>query len=237
MGLMSRESVMAALEAVNEILKKKDQHETVVVTGGAALMFLFPDFYRPIKDIDACGIGPNLEQAIEEITWEYNLTEGWFNNEANEYYYPKEFENGPQFSNLKLRCPSKMYLLCMKILSNRPGERSNDPKDVAFLLDHMPEVRADKDWQTKYRQWFGKSDWNGVCAYTAHEVLRLRDQKIASEGSSTGCVPEPLMIALINQSEWKKHPKGDDGKVHIFTEDTPQPETSNPFRGQRGIRH
>ena len=51
--LLDRDHVFAALEAVNEVLKRKYLKETVMITGGAALMFLFDNFYRSVKDISA----------------------------------------------------------------------------------------------------------------------------------------------------------------------------------------
>ena len=228
--LLDRDHVFAALEAVNEVLKRKYQKETVMITGGAALMFLFDNFYRSVKDIDACGMSEDLVKAVEEVTWEKGLPINWFNDEASEYYYPREAVQGPQFSNLSIQCPSKMYLLCLKIHSKRSAEQSHDPQDVEFMIERMPEVKTDKDWQIFYKKWFGKTDWNSFCAESAHQTLLNRSQKIAAEGPHTDRPPEPLMIALINQSEWKKNPSGD-GKVHIFTEEPEDPEPpSSPFR-------
>jgi hypothetical protein len=228
--LLDRDHVFAALEAVNEVLKRKYQKEAVMITGGAALMFLFDDFYRSVKDIDACGMSEDLVKAVEEVTWEKGLPINWFNDEASEYYYPREAVQGPQFSNLSIQCPSKMYLLCLKIHSKRSAEQSHDPQDVEFMIERMPEVKTDKDWQIFYKKWFGKTDWNSFCAESAHQALLNRSQKIAAEGPHTDRPPEPLMIALINQSEWKKNPSGD-GKVHIFTEEPEDPEPpSSPFR-------
>jgi hypothetical protein len=230
MALLDRDHVFAALEAVNEVLKHKYQKETVMVTGGAALMFLFDDFYRPVKDIDACGMSQNLAKAIEEITWEKDLPGNWFNDEASEYYYPRETAEGPKFSNLSIQCPSKMYLLCLKIHSKRSAEQSHDPQDVEFMIERMPEVQTDQDWQLCYKKWFGKTDWNSFCAESVHQALAKRSPKVAAEAPHTDKPPEPLMIALINQSEWKKNPSGD-GKVHIFTEEPEEPQDSNsPFR-------
>jgi hypothetical protein len=230
MQLLDRDHVFAALEAVNEVLRQKYQKETVMITGGAALMFLFDDFYRPIKDIDACGMSPNLTKAVEEVTWEKELPGNWFNDDASEYYYPKETVQGPQFSNLSVQCPSKMYLLCLKIHSKRSAEQSHDPQDVEFMIERMPEVQTDKDWQFFYKKWFGKTDWNSFCAESAHQTLLKRSPKTAHEAPHTDKPPEPLMIALINQSEWRKNPSGD-GRVHIFTDEPEeQIESKSPFR-------
>lgn len=224
---MDREDVMAALNAVNEVLKRKGQRETVTITGGAAIMFLFPNFHRPIKDLDGCDISPALASAIEEVAWELSLPDGWFNNDANQYYPPTETVEGPQFSNLSVKCPTRLYLLCRKIMANRSEEKANDTRDIQFMLSQMPEIQTDQDWQVPYERWFGKRDWGSFGSHAASVALK----RMAGSGTEGGASspPEPLLIALINQSEWKRE---DDGRVHIFTEpeDDVAPARPSPFR-------
>lgn len=174
--IMTREQVMAALEAVNEVLKAKNRTATVLITGGAAIMFLFPEFPRGVKDLDAGFMSPELLSAVEQVTWEQDLQGGWFNDTSKDYYSPKADQTvpGPQFSNLKIELPSKDYLLCLKIMSGRPEEKANDVSDVAFMVSHMPEVRSDRDWQENYYKWFGKKDWK---PYTAEAARQAIEQK------------------------------------------------------------
>jgi intracellular sulfur oxidation DsrE/DsrF family protein len=51
---MDRGTVTEALKAVNNVLSQKGQKATTIVVGGAAIMFLFPEFERPVKDLDGC---------------------------------------------------------------------------------------------------------------------------------------------------------------------------------------
>lgn len=226
---MDREDVLAALGAVNEVLKRKGKSETVLITGGAALMFLFKNFYRPIKDLDGCNISPELASAIEEVTWDLDLPEGWFNNDADQYYPPTETVDGPQFSNLHIQFPTKLYLLCRKIMAGRPAEKANDAKDVQFMLSQMPEIRTDRDWQAPYEKWFGKHDWSPFVAEAAHQVLG-KTAGSGTEGRSSA-PPEPLLVALVNQNQWKAKQRNPDGRVHIFTDPPEEEEVPfSPFR-------
>ena len=181
---MDREQILAALSAVNDILARKGQHEKVTVIGGGALMFLFDDFYRGVKDLDATNISPKLESAIEEVAWEHGLPADWFNNDANLYYVPKETVVTVQLSNLVVNCPSKLYLLCLKIMSGRPEERANDSQDIRFMLERMPEIKTDQDWQGPYKKWFGKTDWSSFCAETAHQVLNKTAAPVMYHGTT-----------------------------------------------------
>lgn len=229
---MDREDVTLALKAVNDVLSKKGKHETVTLVGGAALMLLFDDFPRPVKDLDAFDLSPTMKSAIEEVAWDLNLPEDWFNDAASIDPPPskEDIVQGMELSNLSIFCPSKLYLLCLKILAGRPEEKANDAKDVQFMLARMPEIKTDKDWQTAYTKWFGKQDWSPYVAEAAHQVLTHRKAASGTEGGASS-PPEPLLIALINQAEWKDD-QASDGRVHVFTE-PPEDEISarpSPFR-------
>lgn len=214
---MDRSKVMEALKAINNVLSRKGQHVTVTVTGGAAIMFLFPEFSRPVKDLDGCDINPELESAIEEVTYELDLPEGWFNNTSNDYYFPKEFAQGPKLSNLDVQCPSRNYLLCLKIMSGRPEERANDAKDVEFMIEHMPNIKSEKDWQSLYTSFFNKTDWKPWLAERARIAIDRKAtfsrEAAAEHPNQTGNPAEPLMTCMINQNEWKNNED-----IHIFTE-------------------
>lgn len=177
---MDRSQVMSALEAVNAVLKSKGQKATVVITGGAAIMFQFPNFPREVKDLDGGYMSPELQVAVEQVTWEKDLADGWFNDTSKDYYAPKSGQTvpGPQFSNLSIQLPSKNYLLCLKIMSGRPEEKANDPADVEFMIMHMPNIQTEKDWQDKYVKFFGKSDWK---PYTAEAARRAIEAKSGSK--------------------------------------------------------
>ena len=213
---MSRSKVMEALKAINDILSEKGQNETVTVVGGAAIMFLFSEFERPVKDLDGCDISPNLEKVIEQVTYELDLSDGWFNNTSNLYIAPKETEDGPTLSNLQIKCPTKEHLLCLKLKSGRTEEQGNDAKDIEFMIQHMPSIQAEKDWQDLYRHYFGKADWKPWLAERANMAInRKRTSKEAGSTEPNQSRPaEPLMMAMINQSEWKSQER-----VHLFTEE------------------
>jgi hypothetical protein len=173
---------MSALEAVNAVLKVRDLHATVTITGGAAIMFQFPDFSREVKDLDGGYMSPELKYAVEQVTWEGGLQEGWFNDTSKDYYFPKADQtvSGPQFSNLSVELPSKDYLLCLKIMSGRPEEKANDTSDVAFMVKHMPNIKSEKDWQEMYVKFFGKNDWKPYTAEAARRAIEAKSSaKIA----------------------------------------------------------
>jgi len=184
--IMTREQVMAALKAVNEVLKSKNRTATVLITGGAAIMFLFPEFPRGVKDLDAGFMSPELLSAVEQVTWEQDLQSGWFNDTSKDYYSPKTGQTvmGPEFSNLKVELPSKDYLLCLKIMSGRPEEKANDVSDVAFMVSHMPEIRSERDWQENYYKWFGKKDWKPYTAEAARQAIEAKQHKKESKMKS-----------------------------------------------------
>ena len=185
---MDRSQVMAALEAVNAVLKAKGQKATVVITGGAAIMFQFPDFPREVKDLDGGYMSPELQVAVEQVTWEMDLADGWFNDTSKDYYAPKKGQTvpGPQFSNLSIQLPSKEYLLCLKIMSGRPEEKANDPVDVGFMVMHMPEIKSEKDWQDMYIKFFGKNDWKPYTAEAARRAIEARGGKTSGLKTEKG---------------------------------------------------
>ena len=216
-AIMDRSKVMEALKAVNHILSEKGLTETATVVGGAAIMFLFPEFNREVKDLDGCDLSEDLLKVIEQVAWEVDgLPDWWFNNTSNLYIQPKEKEEGPQLSNLRIYTPTKNYLLCLKLKSGRTEEEGNDAKDIEFMIEHMPNITTSKDWQDLYRHYFGKADWKPWLAERADIAINRKSafKKNADSTEPNQQSPaEPLLNAMINQSEWKRQER-----VHIFTE-------------------
>lgn len=200
-GEMDRGTVVEALKAVNNVLSRKGQKAETIVVGGAAIMFLFDDFPRPVKDLDGCGMSSELLSAVEEVAWEKDLTDGWFNATSNMYLSSKDVVQGPKFSNLSVMCPHPNLLLCMKLRSGRTEERGNDAKDVEFLVSKMPDIHTEQDWQALYKHYFGAADWKPWLAERANIAV---SHKVAKQGSAPK-QPEPLMTCLINQMEWKNN--------------------------------
>lgn len=193
---MDRGKVTKALEAVNAILASKGLHETVLITGGAAIMLHFKEFPRSVKDLDASSMSPALKATAEQVMYELDLPNEWFNDDAKDYYMPKAAQtvDGPQLSNLSIKLPSTMYLLCLKIMSGRPEEKANDAYDVKFLVEHMPEIKSDKDWQDKYVEWFGKNDWKVYTAEVAHRAIEEKGMSV------TGAVAETTPQEAVNEA-------------------------------------
>ena len=170
-------------------------------------MLLFPNFSRDVKDLDGCDISDNLESAIEEVTYEMDLPLGWFNNTSNKYYFPKP-EHTVQvasYSNLDIFTPSKEYLLCLKIMSGRPEEKANDTADVEFMIDNMPAIQEEADWQKLYKQFFNKTDWPSFTAAAAKRALEKKHGKTSAE-MHTKNPAAPMILPTINENEWKHNP-------------------------------
>jgi hypothetical protein len=121
-------------------------------------------------------MSPELLVAVEQVTWEKGMADGWFNDTSKDYYAPKPGQTvpGPQFSNLHIELPSKDYLLCLKIMSGRPEEKANDPMDVEFMVKHMPNIKSEKDWQEMYVKFFGKNDWKPYTAEAARRAIEAK---------------------------------------------------------------
>lgn len=208
---MDRGTVIEALKAVNNILSQKGQKAEAAVVGGAAIMFLFDDFQRPVKDLDGCEMSPELLSAVEEVAWEKALADDWFNDTPNLYLSSKDMVQGPKFSNLNILCPHPNLLLCMKLRSGRTEERGNDARDVEFLISKIPDIQTEKDWQALYRHYFDRADWKPWLAERANMAL---EHKTPKQGSAPK-QPEPLMTCLINQMEWKNNED-----IKIFSDPT-----------------
>lgn len=204
---LNRRDVKTAFRVLNDILSRKGQHETVTITGGAAIMLQFPTFPRSVKDLDGCDISPNLESAIDEATYLLDLPEGWFNNTSNKYYFPDKSETVQvaKLSNLEVFTPSKNYLLGLKIMSGRPAEKANDAADVKFMVENMPHIQSDKDWQELYKRFFKKTDWPSFTAEAAHQAILEKTQKTSNRQQTT--IPRtPSLITQINENRWRDNP-------------------------------
>ena len=113
-----------------------------------------------------------------------------------------------------------------------------------FVAVVSHEFKPKLDYETAGFKWapltappspthFGlKALWPHLKQWTAEaKIARAKRASGTEAGPQTGRPPEPLLVALVNQSEWKKR-QLDDGKVHVFTEpdDVEPQQNPSPFR-------
>lgn len=200
---MNKASVVTYLRAVNEVLSRKHQQEKLVVIGGAALALSFPEFSRPVTDVDGVNVSSHLQQAVEEVTYTLDLPTHWFHETMGNL---DELHTVTLMSNLEIQAPSKDYLLCMKLRSARPEEVASDAEDVSFLISHMPNIKVPEDWQALYVKYFHVRDWKPWIAERANQALWQKDRSKAANQQSTTNPQEPLLRSRINEVEWQENP-------------------------------
>jgi hypothetical protein len=140
---LTREQILAALEALNQALAKREVIGELCLFGGAVMVLAF-NARLATKDIDAvfqpAALVRDLARQVGEAT---GLPANWLNDGVKGYLSVRhEVVAGPlpQFDHLRLTMPTAEYLLAMKCLASRIGAgagEADDTADIAFLIKHL----------------------------------------------------------------------------------------------------
>ena len=140
---LTREQILAALEALNRALAERGVVGELCLFGGAVMVLAF-NARLATKDVDAvfepAGLVRELARRVGEGA---GLPANWLNDGVKGYLSSRhEVAPGPlpQFDHLRVTMPTAEYLLAMKCLASRIGAgagEADDTADIAFLIRHL----------------------------------------------------------------------------------------------------
>jgi hypothetical protein len=147
--MVNRETLLAGLRKVSELLAEKGVVGEIDIFGGAAMMLAF-QARQSTKDVDAVFAPvPEIREAAARAASEFDMAPDWLNDAAKGFLSPRgDFtdEYVPQFPNLRILTPTPQYLLAMKVLASRVGVRvsGGDKADIQFLIRLVGLTRSEQ---------------------------------------------------------------------------------------------
>ena len=142
MSGMSKETMLFALEQLNEKLKENNQKGEITMYGGA-VMSLVLDVRDSTNDIDAMFYPTDcIYQYAREIRQKSTLSlpVNWINDSVHIYVessHSSDIREYISFSNLVINAASPEYMLAMKAYASRIDESSKDVSDLEFLVNYL----------------------------------------------------------------------------------------------------
>ena len=140
---LTREQILAALNALNGALARRGVMGEICLFGGAVMVLAF-NARLATKDVDAvfqpATVVRDLARQVGESA---GLPADWLNDGVKGYLSARhEVTSGPlpQFDHLRLTMPTAEYLLAMKCLASCIGAgagEADDTADIAFLIGHL----------------------------------------------------------------------------------------------------
>jgi hypothetical protein len=140
---LTREQILAALNALNRALAESGVMGEICLFGGAVMVLAF-NARLATNDVDAvfqpATVVRDLARQVGESA---GLPANWLNDGVKGYLSARhEVTSGPlpQFDHLRLTMPTAEYLLAMKCLASRIGAgagEADDTADIAFLIGHL----------------------------------------------------------------------------------------------------
>lgn len=142
MKSLSSQDIHAALSLLNDKLVLREVQGELCLFGGAVMALVY-DARQSTRDVDAIMMPKSvLTDAANEVAEEMQLPAAWLNDGVKGYVstQPELTSEGlPQFSHLRLFCPTPAYLLAMKCLAARADalDHAGDKADVQVLCRHL----------------------------------------------------------------------------------------------------
>jgi hypothetical protein len=134
--MLSKNDILYNLRRLGELLREQGLQGEIMLTGGAA-MCLVHSARDMTKDVDALYEPKSeINRLAAQVAAERDLPEDWLNDGVKGFVT----EGAPSvdfmaFDGLKVTTVTAEYLLAMKLLSARYGEK--DAEDVYFLLNKL----------------------------------------------------------------------------------------------------
>ena len=149
-GSLTRERILAALEALSGKLGERGITGEICLFGGTLMVLAFTARLAT-KDVDAVfQPTQTIRELARILAQQLNLPENWLNDGVKGYVSARhETTTGilPQFPYLRLTMPVPEYLLAMKCMAARIGGANDEPSDVSdiiFLIRHL-KLESAKD--------------------------------------------------------------------------------------------
>lgn len=139
---LSRDTILAALGRLDELLRGKGVIGEVCIFGGAAMVLAF-DARESTRDVDAIFVPKDdVLDASKRVAAEFDLDEDWLNSGVKGFvseHGEVTSEGMPVFDNLRVLRPTTEYLLAMKCLASRVASVGvkGDRADVITLIRHL----------------------------------------------------------------------------------------------------
>ena len=139
--MLSKEQIIECLKQLGEALDSEGYQGEILLTGGA-VMCLVHEARDATKDIDALYEPKSVINNIAaQIAVERDLPENWLNDGVKGFMSADaEVENYMNLKGLQVQAVTTEYLLAMKLMSARYGEKDYD--DVKFLFNKLGIVKA-----------------------------------------------------------------------------------------------
>lgn len=140
---LTREQILAALQALSDELGKQGVTGELCLFGGTVMVLAFTARLTT-KDVDALfQPTQTIRELARRIAIEQHLPADWLNDGVKGFVsgrHETTAGNLPQFPHLRLTMPVPEYLLAMKCMAARIGGTTDEPSDVAditFLIRHL----------------------------------------------------------------------------------------------------
>ena len=140
---LTREQILAALQALSDELGKQGITGEVCLFGGTVMVLAFTARLTT-KDVDALfQPTQTIRELAHRIATEQQLPVDWLNDGVKGFISTRHETttgNLPQFPHLRLTMPVPEYLLAMKCMAARIGGTADEPSDVTdivFLVRHL----------------------------------------------------------------------------------------------------
>jgi len=131
--MLTRDQILCYLKQLGEELSARGLHGEILLTGGAA-MCLVHEARDMTKDIDALYEPKDvINSIVNEIAQRNNLPNDWLNDSVKGFVGANaDVEEFIVLKGLHVQTVTSEYLLAMKLMSARYGEKDYD--DIRFLL-------------------------------------------------------------------------------------------------------
>ena len=140
---LSREQILAALNALSGELGKQGVTGEVCLFGGTVMVLAFTARLTT-KDVDALfQPTQTVREIARRIAAEQHLPADWLNDGLKGFVSARHETtagNLPRFPHLRLTMPVPEYLLAMKCMAARISGTTDEPSDIAdisFLIRHL----------------------------------------------------------------------------------------------------